>query len=195
MIVMNNLLLALIFCQWFFSFEHQSLRWNPEWDLSWLSFSQAVVATMQKEKFPCCYSQLIISLWQPDMHRSSTLPSEHSVAPERCTDILGAFHRGTQQQNHSDTMTTTWLFTWFCCFFPGLCDQKPWWCFFVGFFLTNGDVHFVGPRSLVAAADLAAVPASMVLCGAGDLKRDGTKNDANRKKIQLKLKLKNTTMT
>lgn len=39
-------------------------------------------------------------------------------------------------------------------------------------FLTDEDVNFVGPRPLCAAADLAAVPSSMVLCGMGDLNCD-----------------------
>lgn len=67
----------------------------------------------RKENFPCCYTLLIISLWLPGMHRSTTLPSEHSVAPESCTDILGALRRGTEQQNHSDAKTTTWPFFFF----------------------------------------------------------------------------------
>lgn len=40
------------------------------------------------------------------------------------------------------------------------------------FILTDEDIDFVGPRPLGAAADLAAVPSSMVLCGAGNLNGD-----------------------
>lgn len=74
------------------------------------------------------------------------------------------------------------VFFCFCCFFPGLRDQKPGPRLFS---LTDEDVHFIGPRSLVAAADLAAVPASMVLRGVGDLKEDKSNQTET----------KNTTMT
>lgn len=91
------------------------------------------------------------------MHWSITLPSEHSVAPESWTDILGAFRRRTE---YKITQTQR---------------QHGWFLLLFGLprVLTNHNVHLVGPDPLSATADLAAVPAVLILHCVGNLKCTG----------------------
>lgn len=100
------------------------------------------------------------------MHWSITLPSEHSVAPESWTDILGAFRRGTEHKI-TQTQRQHSCFFWCFLFLPGLRETG------LRRVLTDHNIHLVAPDPLGAAADLAAVPAMVILHRVGNLKCTG----------------------
>lgn len=88
-----------------------------------------------------------------------TVPSEHSIASDIWTDIRGAFGQEQSKTSRTRRNSTPELAS-------PLASSTKW----TEVQHTDRDVDFVGPHPLRAAADLAAIPAGVILRRVRDLK-------------------------